>query len=122
MGRVRSKDIKPELAIRWLVHSLGYHFRLHRSDLPNKPDLVFPAQSRGKLSSYMTAFGIDIKAALTHGCRVSIGILGSKARSEQTQGHEHKRQLTQLGWEYLIVWEYEVGKPGLTDRIVGYLG
>lgn len=42
MGRVHGKDTKPELAVRRLVHKLGYRFRLHRKDLPGTPDLVFP--------------------------------------------------------------------------------
>lgn len=41
MRRIRSKDMKPELLVRRLVHSLGYRYRLHRKDLPGKPDLVF---------------------------------------------------------------------------------
>ena len=41
MRRIRSKDMKPELLVRHLVYSLGYRYRLHRKDLPGKPDLVF---------------------------------------------------------------------------------
>src|SRR5271169_3299049 len=41
MRAIRSKDMRPELAVRSLVHKLGYRFRLHRKDLPGKPDLVF---------------------------------------------------------------------------------
>ena len=42
MARIRSKDTKPELAIRSILHRRGFRFRLHRRDLPGKPDLVFP--------------------------------------------------------------------------------
>jgi DNA mismatch endonuclease (patch repair protein) len=41
MRAIRSKDMQPELKVRSLVHKLGYRFRLHRKDLPGKPDLVF---------------------------------------------------------------------------------
>ena len=41
MRAIRSKGMKPELAVRRLAHRLGYRFRLHRRDLPGKPDLVF---------------------------------------------------------------------------------
>ncbi|MBN8734394.1 MAG: DNA mismatch endonuclease Vsr [Acidobacteria bacterium] len=47
MSRVRHKDTRPELVVRRLLHGLGYQYRLHRSDLPGKPDLVFA--SRGKV-------------------------------------------------------------------------
>ena len=42
MRAVRSKNTGPEVAIRRIVHQLGYRFRLHRKDLPGSPDLVFP--------------------------------------------------------------------------------
>ena len=42
MSRVRSKDTKPELAVRRALHAMGYRCRLHRGDLPGKPDVVLP--------------------------------------------------------------------------------
>ena len=42
MSAVRRRDTKPELLVRKIAHSLGYRFRLYRSDLPGRPDLVFP--------------------------------------------------------------------------------
>ena len=42
MQAVKSENTGPELAVRRLAHSMGYRFRLHRKDLPGKPDLVFP--------------------------------------------------------------------------------
>src|SRR5260221_9042466 len=42
MRRIKSKGMKPELAVRSLIHSMGYRFRLHRKDLPGKPDIVLP--------------------------------------------------------------------------------
>ena len=53
MRRIKSKGMKPELAVRKIVHGMGYRYRLHRKDLPGKPDLVFgPAR----------------KAIFVHGC------------------------------------------------------
>ena len=45
MANIRSKGMKPELIVRRLTHSMGYRYRLHRKDLPGKPDLVFPITS-----------------------------------------------------------------------------
>jgi len=53
MARVRSRDTKPELAVRRLVHGMGYRYRLYRSNLPGKPDLTFPRRR---------------KAIFVHGC------------------------------------------------------
>ena len=41
MSRIRSKDTKPEMRVRRLVHGLGYRYRLHAKELPGRPDLVF---------------------------------------------------------------------------------
>src|SRR5687767_2948368 len=46
MRAIRSKDMAPELVVRRLVHSLGYRCRLHRKDLPGKPDLVFASRRK----------------------------------------------------------------------------
>src|SRR3954453_9489446 len=46
MRRIKSKDMKPELLVRRLVFGLGYRYRLHRKDLPGKPDLVFPGRKK----------------------------------------------------------------------------
>ncbi len=40
MSRIKSKNTKPELVVRKLLHSAGFRFRLHASDLPGKPDIV----------------------------------------------------------------------------------
>lgn len=42
MAAIRGKDTIPEIAVRSLLHRLGYRFRLHRKDLPGRPDLVLP--------------------------------------------------------------------------------
>ena len=42
MAQVKSKNITPEGIVRRAAHALGLRFRLHREDLPGKPDLVFP--------------------------------------------------------------------------------
>lgn len=44
MQQVRSKNTRPEKAVRSLLHSIGYRFRLHRKDLPGTPDIVFPSR------------------------------------------------------------------------------
>ncbi len=46
MARVKSKGMKPEMRVRRLLHSLGYRYRLHRPDLPGRPDLVFPSRRK----------------------------------------------------------------------------
>ena len=42
MAKIRSKDTTPELKVRRILHKLGYRFRIHRTDLPGKPDIILP--------------------------------------------------------------------------------
>ena len=42
MSRIRSKNTKPEMIVRKYLHAQGFRFRLHRKDLPGKPDIVLP--------------------------------------------------------------------------------
>lgn len=44
MRAIRSKDMKPEMAVRRLVHGMGYRYRPHRHGLPGRPDMVFPGR------------------------------------------------------------------------------
>src|SRR5215469_3313198 len=53
MRAVKSTNTAPELLVRSMVHRMGYRFRLHRKNLPGKPDLVFPGMR---------------KAIFVHGC------------------------------------------------------
>jgi DNA mismatch endonuclease (patch repair protein) len=44
MSKIRSKNTKPEKILRSLLHNAGLRYRIHRDDLPGKPDIVFPKQ------------------------------------------------------------------------------
>lgn len=123
MSRVRGRDTKPEMVVRRLVHAMGYRYRLHRSDLPGKPDLVFPSRR---------------KVIFVHGCfwhwhdvPTCRGARMPKSRTEywseklQRNIDRDERNLLQLraeGWGALIVWECEVKhKAALTARLRAFL-
>ena len=106
MSRIRSKDTKPELAVRRLCHSLGYRFRLHRKDLPGKPDLVLP--------KYKIALFVNGCFWHLHDCKW--GSVKPKTNSEfwsrkreQTveRDTESHRLLRTLGWRPRVIWECE---------------
>jgi len=106
MSRIRSKDTKPELVVRRLCHSLGYRFRLHRKDLPGKPDLVLP--------KYKIALFVNGCFWHLHDCKW--GSVKPKTNSEfwsikreQTveRDTEGRRLLRILGWRPRVIWECE---------------
>ncbi|MBE1527469.1 DNA mismatch endonuclease (patch repair protein) [Sphingopyxis sp. OAS728] len=108
MRAIKSRDTKPEIIVRRLAHRLGYRFRLHRKDLPGKPDLVFVARR---------------KAIFVHGCfwhqhpddrcldgrlpRTRLEYWEPKLTRNQERDTEAVRQLENLGWSVLIIWECE---------------
>jgi DNA mismatch endonuclease (patch repair protein) len=109
MRRIRSKDTKPEKALRSLLHRAGYRFRIHRNNLPGSPDIVFPARR---------------KVIFVHGCfwhqhsQCGAGIVPGSRREywvpklerNQDRDHRAKLDLARLGWKSLTVWECEIEK------------
>ena len=106
MRRIRKKDTKPELLVRRITHALGYRFRLHRSDLPGSPDLVFPSQR--KL--------VFVHGCFWHqhpGCRLNrqpksrTDYWGPKLARNVERDRLVLQELEQLGWKVLVLWECE---------------
>lgn len=120
MSRIRSKNTKPELTVRSLLHRLGYRFRLHRKDLPGRPDIVLPRHRKIIL----------VHGCFWHGhtCRLAskpktnqhywrTKILANKARDTR-----NLQALTALGWRVLEIWECEVkDAPRLTCRLRSFM-
>ena len=107
MRAIRSKGMRPELAVRSLVHKLGYRFRLHRKDLPGKPDLVFP--SRRKVIFVHGCFWHshqECKAA--HVPKTNLDYWLPKLERNQARDASNIAALSAGGWKSLIIWEYEL--------------
>ena|ERR1017187_1123052 len=122
MQRIRSTDTKPELLVRTLIHRLGYRFRLHRKDLPGKPDLVFP-----RLRAVIFVHGCfwhlhtckfgQVKPA-TNPSYWSAKRIGNKVRDQKNEV-----ALGKLGWKVLNIWECETKDlAGVRKRVKRFLG
>ena len=121
MARVKQKNTKPELIVRHLLYSNGFRYRLHRSDLPGTPDIVFIGRK---------------KAIFVHGCFWHRHEGCSRCTTPKTRVafwlekfHENierdRRKLTELsarGWSTMVIWECETTNPEqLEDRLVHFL-
>ena len=121
MSRISGKDTAPELAVRRLLHNLGYRFRLHRRDLPGTPDIVFP--SRHKVIFVNGCFWH------AHGCRIG---RPPKSRPEfwlpklgrnRCKDKRDRKALRKLGWQVLTVWQCQTkATDRLRTRIISFLG
>jgi DNA mismatch endonuclease (patch repair protein) len=109
MSRIRSKNTKPELAVRSLLHSLGYRFRLHRKDLPGRPDIVLP-----KYHAVIFVHGCfwHLHAKCRDGTIPKTQHEKWKEKLERNvaRDKEHQRKLRSLGWKVLVIWECEIEK------------
>jgi DNA mismatch endonuclease (patch repair protein) len=109
MSAIRAKNTKPELAVRKLLNSLGYRFRIHPRHLPGKPDIAFTRRK---------------KAIFIHGCfwhqHPDPACRDAKAPSSNTsywapklartkqRDAEHETALRSAGWDLLVLWECEL--------------
>lgn len=112
MSRIRNKDTNPEMRVRRLVHSLGYRYRLHRKDLPGRPDLVFSSRR---------------KAIFVHGCfwhrhpgcprcrfpksPETADFWREKLLGNEKRDHINQAELLEIGWSVLVIWECETEDP-----------
>ena len=123
MSRIRPYDTRPELVVRRMLHRMGYRYRLHRRDLPGKPDLVFP--SRGKVLFVHGCFWHR------HNCKVGNRIPKSRvnfwlAKFEYNRRRDRRnvRALNRAGWRVLTVWECQIQEQNLDylkHRVVRFL-
>jgi DNA mismatch endonuclease (patch repair protein) len=107
MRAVRGKHTRPELAVRKAAHRLGLRFRLHRKDLPGKPDLVF--------SKWRTV--VFVNGCFWHchdGCSraklpsSNLTFWREKLSSNVERDHRNYRKLTDLGWHVEVIWQCDI--------------
>ena len=107
MSRIKGKDTCPEIVVRSILHRLGYRFRLHRKDLPGKPDIVLPKHETV----------IFVNGCFWHrhtGCRQATTPKSNtafwKKKFADTIKRDRKQQrlLKEAGWRVLVLWECQI--------------
>ncbi len=109
MSRIRATDTKPEMIVRRLIYSMGYRYRLHRSDLPGKPDLTFA--KRKKVIFVHGCFWhqhSDPKCKLASVPKSNQHYWLPKLRKNAQRDTEVGLQLARAGWSVLVIWECEL--------------
>ena len=123
MSNIRAKGMKPEMAVRRITHAMGYRYRLHRKDLPGKPDLVFPG--RRKVIFVHGCFWhqhADLACKISRRPRSNQDYWLPKLERNVTRDAEHQARLTELGWNVLVIWECDVESgDGIADLIREFL-
>jgi DNA mismatch endonuclease, patch repair protein len=121
MRAVKSKNTTPEIKVRKLLHAAGYRFRLHRDDLPGKPDITFP----GKRAV------IFIHGCFWHqhpGCPHAARPSSNNeywTRKLDRNVERDKRNIAALeesGWKVLVLWECQIKSAEHLTKIERFLG
>src|SRR5277367_380061 len=117
MRRVKGKDTAPELVVRRLIWSLGGSYRLHRKDLPGKPDIVLVGRR----------LAVFVHGCFWHGHDCARGARVPKANRDYWLGKvgrnrerdaRHLEALTGLGWRVETIWECDLkDRAGLEARL-----
>jgi DNA mismatch endonuclease, patch repair protein len=106
MSQIRGKDTMPELLVRSMLHRMGYRFRLHRNDLPGRPDIVLPRHKAV----------IFVHGCFWHrhsGCRYTTNpktnykFWARKFQENMGRDNSNREQLIECGWKVVVVWECE---------------
>lgn len=100
-----------------MVHAMGYRFRLHRRDLPGRPDLVFA--SRRAVIFVHGCFWHD------HHCQRGRRVpkthraywLRKRGRNRERDA-AMRRQLRRRGWRVMVIWECQLRDPAKVARRV----
>lgn len=117
MRRIRSKNTKPEMLVRRLVHGLGYRYRLHVRDLPGCPDMVF-RRRRAVLFVHGCFWHQHTACSSNRLPKSNQGYWQTKLARNIKRDAEHLDELERSGWRVLIIWECELSK---TDTLVSRL-
>ena len=106
MSAIRSKNTKPEIAVRKLLHSMGYRFRLHGKDLPGSPDIVLP-----KYKTVIFVHGCfwhrheNCKYASTPKTRIEFW--ENKFKANVKRDLEIQENFKNIEWRSFVIWECE---------------
>lgn len=110
MAAVKGKNTKPEIIVRKMLHAMGFRFRLHRKELPGRPDIVLP--------KYRTV--VLVNGCFWHqhpGCQMS---RRPKSRPDYWEpkldgniqrDKKNRTELVKLGWRVITIWECELENP-----------
>lgn len=121
MRAVKSRDTKPEMIVRRMVHALGKRYRLHRDDLPGKPDLTFPRLRKIIFVHGCFWHGHDCKRGARQP-KDNADYWKQKINRNKERDAKVQDTLQSMGWNIMVIWECELkNKEGLTEKVKSFL-
>ena len=121
MSAIKSKNTKPEIKVRKVLHSMGYRFRLHSKDLPGSPDIVLP-----KYKTVIFVHGCfwhrheNCKYATIPKTRKEFWASKFKANIKRDKGIQEK--IKNIGWQSVVIWECETKNiDDLKEKLIDFI-
>ncbi len=118
MRAVKSRDTGPELAVRAILRTLAPGYRLHRADLPGKPDVVY---ARRRLA-------IFVHGCFWHGHDCPRGARMPKDNADywrrkiarnRARDARNVAALEAMGWRALVIFECALKDPAALRARLG---
>lgn len=121
MSHISGKNTKPEILVRSLLHRMGYRFRIHKKDLPGRPDICLPKHK---------------KVIFVHGCfwhghencprskrpTTNVEFWNKKIDGNIERDKENIKKLRRLGWQTLMIWTCEIkNQEELKNKLISFI-
>lgn len=122
MSRIKGKDTKPEIIVRKWLWNNGYRYRLHRKDLPGRPDIVFPG--RKKVIFVNGCFWHKHDCNYFKWPKSNVEFWRAKIEANVQRDMDNYAKLSAEGWDYMTIWECELKKKDkspLWNRLKAFL-
>ncbi|HAB98823.1 MAG TPA: very short patch repair endonuclease, partial [Parachlamydiales bacterium] len=120
MSRIRSGNTSPEKQVRSFLHRHGFRFRLHKKNMPGKPDIVLPRLKTA----------IFVHGCFWHQCpacrggrlpKSNLSYWEGKLKRNQERDRENSEKLQKLGWKVITIWACGTGGSRLETDLLGQL-
>ena len=111
MSRIKGVNTKPETLVRKFLFSKGFRYRLHRSDLPGKPDLILP-----KYNAIVFVHGCfwhqHTNCKISHQPKTNTSYWSVKLKKNVKRDQKVRKELIISGWRVFVIWECELKNNG----------
>lgn len=114
MALIKGRDTKPEMRVRRALHAAGLRYRLHVKSLPGKPDLILRSR-RAALFVHGCFWHQhrDPSCKLARMPKSKLDFWRPKLEGNRLRDARKRRELEDLGWSVVEVWECQTGEAEL---------
>jgi DNA mismatch endonuclease (patch repair protein) len=115
MSRIKGRDTEPEMIVRSVLHRLGLRFRLHKRDLPGRPDIT--------LKKYRTVVFVHgcfwhrhRKCSMAYSPKSNQKFWSDKFKANVDRDRTVVGTLRRMGWRVIVVWECQTSERDVLSR------